>query len=286
MKSRREFMAGLSGIGVAAAMFRGDAIARAAGAGKDAAQTPPHELARDEDYWSQIQRAFDVDRTRINFNNGGVCSLSEPCAGPDDPRPAFSNEMPALHMWSVLEPRSRERPPRPGPRFRLRPRGTRHHPQRLRGDGDPDPRNRPEARRRGDRHRPELRPDAHGLGPARPPRGRRGQEHLLQGPAPLDHAISSTDSPGDHAAGPGSSSSPISSTSPARSCRCARSWTWPGRWVSRCSSTAPTRSPTSRSPATSWAATTSAAACTSGCSPRSAPASSMSARRRSSRSGR
>ena len=48
MKSRRDFLAGLSGIGVAAA-FRGDAIARAAGAGRDAAQTPPHELAREED---------------------------------------------------------------------------------------------------------------------------------------------------------------------------------------------------------------------------------------------
>ena len=44
MKSRRDFLTGLSGIGLAAA-FRGDAIARAAGAGKDAAQTPPHELA-------------------------------------------------------------------------------------------------------------------------------------------------------------------------------------------------------------------------------------------------
>ena len=47
MKSRREFMVGLSG-GVAAAMFRGDAIARAA-AGKEAAKTPPRAGA-EEDY--------------------------------------------------------------------------------------------------------------------------------------------------------------------------------------------------------------------------------------------
>ncbi len=104
MKSRRDFMAGMSG-GVAAAMFRADALARAAGAGKDAAQTPPHELAREEDYWSQIQRAFDVDRTRINFNNGGVAPCPSHVLDQMIRDLRFSNEMPALHMWTVLEPR-------------------------------------------------------------------------------------------------------------------------------------------------------------------------------------
>jgi selenocysteine lyase/cysteine desulfurase len=92
-------------MGAAAVMFRGDAIARAMGAGKDAAQTPPHELAREEDYWSQIQRAFDVDRTRINFNNGGVAPTPTHVLDQMIRDLRFSNEMPALHMWSVLEPR-------------------------------------------------------------------------------------------------------------------------------------------------------------------------------------
>ena len=104
MKSRREFMVGLSG-GVAAAMFRGDALARAAGADKDAAQTSPHELAREEDYWSQIQRAFDIDRTRINFNNGGVAPSPTHVLEQMIRDLRFTNEMPALHMWNVLEPR-------------------------------------------------------------------------------------------------------------------------------------------------------------------------------------
>src|SRR3954462_3396361 len=104
MESRRGFMAGLSG-GLAAAMFRGDAIARANGAGRDAAQTPPHELAREEDYWSQIQRAFDVDRTRINFNNGGVAPCPSHVLDQMIRDLRFSNELPALHMWSILEPR-------------------------------------------------------------------------------------------------------------------------------------------------------------------------------------
>ena len=62
-------------------------------------------LAADEDFWEPIQRAFDLDRTYINLNNGG-CS----------PAPAhvldqmirdlrFSNELPVLHMWQTLEPR-------------------------------------------------------------------------------------------------------------------------------------------------------------------------------------
>ena len=65
----------------------------------------PRTLAADETYWSEIARAFDVDRTLINLNNGG-CS----------PAPAhvleqmirdlrFSNEMPVYQMWMVLEPR-------------------------------------------------------------------------------------------------------------------------------------------------------------------------------------
>jgi selenocysteine lyase/cysteine desulfurase len=105
MSTRRAFLTELSGVGAAAAMLRGDAIARAAGAGNDAAQTPPHELAREEDYWSQIQRAFDVDRTRINFNNGGVAPTPSHVLDQMIRDLRFSNEMPALHMWSVLEPR-------------------------------------------------------------------------------------------------------------------------------------------------------------------------------------
>src|SRR5437763_10138651 len=105
MRSRREFLTGLSGIGAAAAMFRADAIARAAGAGRHAVQTSPHELAREEDYWSQIQRCFDIDRTRINFNNGGVCPCPTHVLDQMIRDLKFTNELPALHMWSVLEPR-------------------------------------------------------------------------------------------------------------------------------------------------------------------------------------
>ena len=102
--SRRALFAGTGGaLGLAA--FRADAMARVAGAARAAAGRPPAEIASDEDYWSEIARAFDVDRTLVNLNNGG-CS----------PAPAhvldamirdlrFSNEIPVYHMWTVLEPR-------------------------------------------------------------------------------------------------------------------------------------------------------------------------------------
>jgi len=66
---------------------------------------PPLAVAEDETYWREIQRAFDLDRTMINLNNG-YCS----------PAPAhvieqmmrdirFSNELPVEHMNRYLEPR-------------------------------------------------------------------------------------------------------------------------------------------------------------------------------------
>ncbi len=101
---RRTLIRGL-GAGAALAAFRADAIARVGEAGKAAAGKTPAALAADEDYWSEIALAFDVDRTLVNLNNGG-CS----------PAPAhvleamirdlrFSNEIPVQHMWVVLEPR-------------------------------------------------------------------------------------------------------------------------------------------------------------------------------------
>ena len=104
---RRALLAGL-GAGLTASFlpaFRADAGAALAEASRAAGDRTPSDLAGEEAYWAQIARAFDVDRTIVNLNNGG-CS----------PAPAhvleamirdlrFSNEMPVHHMWNVLEPR-------------------------------------------------------------------------------------------------------------------------------------------------------------------------------------
>jgi isopenicillin-N epimerase len=91
--------------GTAQALFRRDAMARSLGAGRDAGGEAPGALAANEDYWCPIQRCFDVDRTVINLNNGGVSPA--PAAVLDqmirDLR--FCNELPAHHLWQVLEPR-------------------------------------------------------------------------------------------------------------------------------------------------------------------------------------
>src|SRR5436190_3729916 len=76
--------------------------ARAADIARELASRPG-ELG-DEDFWSQVGRAFTVDRSLVNLNNGGV-----------SPSPAFvqeamkrhldfSNTCPPHALWTVLEP--------------------------------------------------------------------------------------------------------------------------------------------------------------------------------------
>jgi selenocysteine lyase/cysteine desulfurase len=105
MATRRSFLAGAGIAGLMSATFRDDAIARAAGANKDAGPCPACELATNEDYWSVIQRAFDNDRTVINFNNGGVCPSPTHVLEQMIRDLRFTNESPVQHMWRVLEPR-------------------------------------------------------------------------------------------------------------------------------------------------------------------------------------
>ncbi len=102
--TRRGFLGALA-VGTAHSLFRGDAIARAAGAGRDAGGEPAGALAANEDYWSQIQRCFDADRTIINLNNGGVSPAPSHVLEQMIRDLRFCNELPAHHMWQVLEPR-------------------------------------------------------------------------------------------------------------------------------------------------------------------------------------
>jgi selenocysteine lyase/cysteine desulfurase len=64
----------------------------------------PREAAADERLWSVVQDAFDMDRTLVNLNNGGVSPsprLVQDALGREQAR---SNQAPAYAMWSVLEP--------------------------------------------------------------------------------------------------------------------------------------------------------------------------------------
>ena len=106
MLNRREFMAVVSQpLGAAAALAflhprRALAVAEVASGYPGSAE----EVAGDETFWAEIQRAFVVDRTVINLNNGGVSP--SPAAVQEAQRryQEYSNAAPAYTMWRVLEP--------------------------------------------------------------------------------------------------------------------------------------------------------------------------------------
>ena len=109
MTARREFLGSLAAAAavpfVRLPVMRGDAFRRLTDAERVAEKRPAFAVAEDEAYWAEIQRAFDLDRTMVNLNNGG-CSPAPTHVLEQMIRDLrFSNELPVEHMWSVLEPR-------------------------------------------------------------------------------------------------------------------------------------------------------------------------------------
>lgn len=106
MSDRRTFLTTLAGV-AALPRFRPDALRRVFNL--DAPRRTRPAATRggpdDEDYWGEIQRAFDCDRTMVNLNNGG-CSPSPTHVLEQMIRDLrFSNELPVINMWQTLEPR-------------------------------------------------------------------------------------------------------------------------------------------------------------------------------------
>ncbi|HEV8238052.1 MAG TPA: aminotransferase class V-fold PLP-dependent enzyme [Thermoanaerobaculia bacterium] len=85
--------------------FRVDAGRRLLAAAAGAAGRPASDLAADEAYWSEIQRAFDTDRTLVNLNNGGCSPTPSHVLEAMIRDLRFTNEMPVHHLWDILEPR-------------------------------------------------------------------------------------------------------------------------------------------------------------------------------------
>ena len=67
--------------------------------------TQADAFAADEDFWEPIQRAFDLDRTWINLNNGGCSPAPSHVMAQLERDLRFSNELPVIQMWQTLEPR-------------------------------------------------------------------------------------------------------------------------------------------------------------------------------------
>src|SRR6476659_10938672 len=105
MTTRRTFVSSLIGAGVSLPVMRESAFRHLANAAPLAGGREPLAVAEDETYWREIQRAFDLDRTMVNLNNGG-CSPAPTHVLEQMIRDLrFSNELPVDHMWRVLEPR-------------------------------------------------------------------------------------------------------------------------------------------------------------------------------------
>src|SRR6187397_1897658 len=105
MSDRRAFISTLARAGLAVPVFRSCALASVLRAEQVAGGRPALPLAEDEVYWSEIQRAFDADRTLINLNNGGCSPTPSHVLEAMIRDLRFSNELPVEHMWRVLEPR-------------------------------------------------------------------------------------------------------------------------------------------------------------------------------------
>jgi selenocysteine lyase/cysteine desulfurase len=101
VSNRRGFFAGVA----ASVVFARDAASCVARAGEVADGRHVEELAGSEDYWSEIRRAFDADRTLINLNHGGVAPAPSAVLEAMIRDLRFGNVAPSYHMWDVLEPR-------------------------------------------------------------------------------------------------------------------------------------------------------------------------------------
>ena len=102
MTTRRAFLGLAAGASVAA--FRDDGLDRVLAAGRGADTQPADVVARDESYWREIQKAFTVNRSYVNLNNGGVCPSPRIVQEAMKRYLDLSNEAPSYTMWELLEP--------------------------------------------------------------------------------------------------------------------------------------------------------------------------------------
>lgn len=107
--SRRTFLSHVGkGVGLAALAYPSVAalLQNVTAATKRIEQLPPEQVAMDEDFWFEIQRAFSVTRGITNLNNGGV-SPSPKMVTEAFVRYTWEQEdCTAYTMWSILEPQS------------------------------------------------------------------------------------------------------------------------------------------------------------------------------------
>lgn len=106
MHTRRKFLENLLiGAGGSLVLLKSDMLAKVT---EKISNMPfpenPGDAASDEMFWSHIQSAFEVDRTIINLNNGGVSPSPMKVHHVYKEYLDYSNQNPAYTMWRHLEP--------------------------------------------------------------------------------------------------------------------------------------------------------------------------------------
>jgi len=105
MYSRRKFLNKLVKGGSAAVLFANSGFTNTKDFfNKINSDIKPEELASDDEFWGNIQSAFEVDRTIINLNNGGVSPSPKSVHEILKQYLDYSNKAPSYFMWRHLEP--------------------------------------------------------------------------------------------------------------------------------------------------------------------------------------
>ena len=105
MPDRRHFVSTMFAAGVAAPVLNSLAVRRVAEAAQIAGQRAPLAVSEDEAYWAAIRRAFTLDDTLINLNNGWSSPAPAHALEQMIRDMRFTNELPVEHMARLLEPR-------------------------------------------------------------------------------------------------------------------------------------------------------------------------------------
>jgi selenocysteine lyase/cysteine desulfurase len=108
MYTRRNFLGTVGGPALAAGTLATVPIrwSDALTAARELAATPgsPDEIAQEEDFWAGIQRAFTIDRSLVNLNNGGVSPTPAHVLEAMKRDLDFANQLPVYFGWRILEP--------------------------------------------------------------------------------------------------------------------------------------------------------------------------------------
>jgi len=104
MPTRRRFLRSLFAAGATFPALRNDALSRILPTLRGVDGRSAADVAQDEDFWREIQAAFDIDRGMINLNNGGVAPSPRVVYAALQRYLAISNQAPAITMWAWIEP--------------------------------------------------------------------------------------------------------------------------------------------------------------------------------------